>query len=292
MSQDPHTTLRYTRNAKVEEIIAQVEAENGKPRLGYYSPRALIFKGYASVQRTAAFKDGWFEIQDEGSQVMSAFTLADATVAKALKDKPSTERSVYDAKALEAELAALKAMTVVDACAGSGGKTLALADFMRGQGRVYGYDIYAKKVQALKKRVERAGERSVQAVHLENESTESLKKFEGKVDRLLIDSPCSGWGVLRRNPDIKWNRKPRVLGAMAHPDRPITEAQHAVIHAYLPLLKPGGVMVYGVCTFQKAETVDQVAWIEKQFPELELRHSGFIGPHETDGFFMASFSRV
>lgn len=289
LSQDPLTTIRLNRKADRAALIEQV-GEGPKTRDGYYSPRAMVFKGYASVLRTEAFKKGWLEIQDEGSQLMSAFALADETAAKSLHPAPALRRLPFDAKLLEAELAAMKPQTVVDACAGSGGKTLAIADFMRGQGRVYAYDVYARKIQALKKRVERSGESSIQAIHLDPAKRDALSPFEGKVDRLLLDSPCSGWGVLRRNPDIKWPRKPRVVSA-EKPDRDITELQHDVIRSYLPLLKPGGVFTYGVCTFQRSETVAQVEWIQKHFPDLELRHSGFIGPHETDGFFMASFSR-
>jgi 16S rRNA C967 or C1407 C5-methylase (RsmB/RsmF family) len=302
LSQDPLTTIRLTRKADRDALIAQVSAQASegappgkggavslKPRDGYYSPRALVFKGYASVQRTEAFQQGWLEIQDEGSQVMSAFALADDAVAPALHDGPATARKPFDARELGVRLGTVVPQTVVDACAGSGGKTLALADFLRGQGRVYAYDIYDRKIQALRKRADRAGETSVQAVTIDETTREGLRKFEGTVDRLLLDSPCSGWGVLRRNPDIKWARKPRAEGSVAHPDRPIEELQHEVVRAYLPLLKPGGVFTFGVCTFQKSETTDQVEWILREFPELRLRHQGFIGPHETDGFFMASF---
>ncbi|MBS1958526.1 MAG: class I SAM-dependent methyltransferase [Bdellovibrionales bacterium] len=290
LSQDPHTVVRLTREADAAQVLAEVATENGKPRAGYYSPRALIFKGYASVQRTESFKRGWYEIQDEGSQLMSAFALADADAAPALQAHPTIARAKFDVKALESALASVPAGTVIDACAGSGGKTLAISDFLRGQGRVYAYDVYDRKVQALRKRAERAGESNIQAVVLEGDASAALSKFAGSADRLLVDSPCSGWGVLRRNPDIKWSRKPRATGG-SEPERPITYLQHQVVRDYLPLLKSGGVFTYGVCTVQKAETVDQVQWILNSFPELALRHSGFIGPHETDGFFMASFSK-
>jgi 16S rRNA (cytosine967-C5)-methyltransferase len=290
LSQDPSTVLRLTRLANESDLKdlekVALDAELKAPRAGFYSPWALRFHAYAGVMKLPGYEQGHFEIQDEGSQVMSAFALADALVAPALQPDPAVKRVPFEAKHLKERLNLNSALSVVDACAGSGGKTLAMADLMQGKGRLFAYDIFPRKIAALKKRAERAQERNIQAVVLADHD-DSVGAFEGKADRVLIDAPCSGWGVLRRNPDIKWPRRPRAKSD--HEFIPIEELQRRVFRRYVRLLKPGGVLTYGVCTFQKAETLDQVSWILAQFPELSLQHSGFIGPHECDGFYMASF---
>jgi 16S rRNA C967 or C1407 C5-methylase (RsmB/RsmF family) len=283
LSQDPATTLRL--NRRFEADLGGFPAH----RPGYYSPRAIVFKGYAAVMGTEAFQRGEYEIQDEGSQVMSGFVLQDALWASALQATPTQNRVRFNVQEVREALLNSKPMTVVDACAGSGGKALAIADFLKGLGRIFAYDIYPKKVAALKKRAERAQERNIQAICLRSDS--DLSGFYNSADRLLLDVPCSGWGVLRRNPDIRWSRRPRAE-QQSFQHQEIHELQRSIVTRYLPLLKPGGVMTYGVCTFQRAETLDQVEWILKTFPSLRLRHQGFIGPHETDGFFMASFERI
>ena len=239
------------------------------------------------------FQEGWYETQDEGSQLLALYTLLPDAIRPMLAATPATQRSKFSKPDVPALLHALPKLTVVDACAGAGGKSLALADFMQGQGRVYSYDIFEKKLQRLRKRAERAQERNIQAVLLSRheEATGQLEKYGSNADRVLVDSPCTGNGVLRRNPDIKWARKPfpKREGEVA---LTIDELQKKVIRDYAPLTKSGGVFVYGVCSFSKKETVDQVQWIQESIPSLKLRSQGFIGPHETDGFFMAAFQKI
>ena len=292
LSQDPLTTIRLHRRARAneEEMNAHFKTDGfPKSRAGRYSPYARVFKGYAPVLATSFFEKGFFEIQDEGSQVMSMFALSPEMVAPLLFEMPSAEKKDVNVAALMKHFETLPAMTVVDACAGGGGKTLAMADLMSGQGRIYAYDVYDRKIQSLKKRAERAEERSIQAVCLKGDDLSPLKKFYGSADRVFLDSPCNGAGVLRRNPDTKWNRKPY---AEKEGFLPIEELQQKVVRDYYPLVKRGGKLVYGVCTFQKSETIDQVKWIQSDFPDLKLECSGFLGPYETDGFFMASFTKV
>jgi 16S rRNA (cytosine967-C5)-methyltransferase len=185
---------------------------------------------------------------------------------------------------------ALPPLTVVDACSGAGGKTLALADFLGGKGRIYAYDIYQSKVRALKDRMDRAQERNVQGVHLPEGSTEPLEQFKETADVVLVDAPCSGLGVLRRNPDIKWNRKPPSVKEV-EAEMSIEDLQDKVLSAYTPLVKSGGRLVFGVCTFAKSESIDQLETFLKTHPDFTLESSGFVGPFDTDGFFMASFIR-
>ena len=297
LSQDPLTTIRLHRRAladlkRLDEVFT--EGQLPKMREGYYSPFARVFKGFAKVQKQELFLDGWYEIQDEGSQVMSLFALAPELMGSRLSAEPTQARVKFsepNSAALLEKMKSLPAMTVIDACAGAGGKTLAIADCLQGQGRVFGYDIFEKKILSLKKRVERARERNVQAIVLPSDPTESneqLKKFLGTADRVLIDSPCSGTGVLRRNPDIKWSRKP-LSSKVSRQEVTLEDLQNKVMTQYSPLVKTGGKLIYGVCTFAKSETVDQVARFTSELKGFELEKFGFVGPHETDGFFMASW---
>lgn len=280
LSQDPATVLRTTR--KVESLSESAFLE-GRP--GYYSNRAFRFKGYAAVKATEAYRSGLIEIQDEGSQVMSAFALQDEVARRALQPHPTLSRASFLASELEASFQDMKIQTVIDACAGSGGKTLAMADWLDGKGRIFAYDIYPKKIHALKARGRRAHETNIQAVLIEPDG-QSVSQFSGMADRVLVDAPCSGWGVLRRNPDIKWPRKPMPKGAH---ELSLVQLQRNIFSQFVPLAKRGGRITFGVCTFQKSETTEQVDWILNRYPQLQLRASGFIGPHECDAFFMASF---
>jgi len=302
LSQDPLTTIRLHRRAFESDGHIKTDFEKwlkseGFPkfRRGRVSPEALIFKGFARVQRNDFFKDGFFEIQDEGSQVMSHYALDPKSVIAYLSDTPQVQK-VSEALATdfsqESSLMSslVPSLTVVDACSGAGGKTLALADFMKGKGRIFAYDIYEHKIRALKERMERAGERNVKGICLVANENESHLRFKDTADIVLVDAPCRGLGVLRRNPDIKWNRMPLPVKEEAV-KLPIEELQRRIISSYVPLVKRGGRLVYGVCTFAKSESLDQVQWFLNAHPDFELESNGFTGPFDTDGFFMASFQR-
>lgn len=293
LSQDPLTTIRLHRRAFQDDGSLKPEVETWlkdetlpKSRVGNYAPRARIFRGFARVQRNDLFDQGFFEIQDEGSQVMSLYSLYPELMQTRLKPEPQTEKVLGPA----AEFIDLGPITVVDACSGAGGKTLAIADAMRGKGRIFAYDIFERKVRSLKQRAERAGERNIQGVLIPKEDLSSLKKFEKSADVVLVDAPCSGYGVLRRNPDTKWNRKPAEL-ERRESEIPLFELQMNVLSNYAPLVKKGGRLVYGVCTFLKAESLVPVHEFLNRNPEFELQSEGFIGPYDTDGFFMASLIR-
>ena len=294
LSQDPLTTIRFHRRAFQEngELIPELEAwlkseELPKSRVGRVSPVARIFKGFARVQQNDHFKAGLFEIQDEGSQAMSRYALDPDVILPFLSETPQTKKIAGLASVWNKNLPPL---TVIDACSGAGGKTLALADFMGGKGRIYAYDIYQSKVRSLKERMERAGERNVQAVHLPAGDTAPLEKFKNTADIVLIDAPCSGLGVLRRNPDIKWNRKPSSVKEV-EAELSIEALQQNVIASYVPLVKPGGRLIFGVCTYSKSESVDQVQTFLASHENFQLESSGFLGPFDTDGFYMASLKR-
>lgn len=215
-------------------------------------PDALKLKERANVFQTDAFKDGHFEVQDASSQL----------VAKFLNVEPG--------------------MRVVDACAGAGGKALHIAALMQNKGQVIAMDIYENKLHELKRRAKRNGVFNVEIRPIE--STKVIKKLYDKADRVLIDAPCSGLGVLRRNPDAKWKLQPEFIDK-------IKITQQDILQQYSRMVKPGGQLVYATCSILPSENQNQVkAFLDsengKDFTfvkeEKVLSHkSGF------DGFYMA-----
>ena len=215
-------------------------------------PDALKLKERANVFQTEAFKNGHFEVQDASSQL----------VAKFLNVEPG--------------------MRVVDACAGAGGKALHIATLMENKGQVIALDIYENKLNELKRRAKRNGVFNVETRTID--STKVIKKLYDKADRVLIDAPCSGLGVLRRNPDAKWKLQPEFI-------ENIKKTQQEILQQYSRIVKSGGQMVYATCSILPSENQDQVKTFlasedGKDFTfvkdEKLLSHkSGF------DGFYMA-----
>jgi len=219
-------------------------------------PSALRLKERANVFSTEMFKKGHFEVQDASSQLVAEF----------LNVEPG--------------------MRVVDTCAGAGGKTLHLAALMENKGQIIAMDIYGNKLNELKRRAKRNG-----AHNIENrviESTKVIKKLYGKADRVLIDAPCSGLGVLRRNPDAKWKLQPEFLDK-------IRKTQQDIIQQYSKMVKAGGQMVYATCSVLPSENQKQVATFLKseagenftlvKDKKVLAHKSGF------DGFYMALLER-
>ena len=219
-------------------------------------PNALKLKERINVFDTEAFKNGWFEVQDASSQLVAEF----------LNVKPG--------------------LRVVDACAGGGGKTLHIASLMENKGQIIALDIYANKLQELKRRAKRNGAFNIETRAIE--STKTIKKLHDTADRVLIDAPCSGLGVLRRNPDAKWKLDLKFIEA-------IKRTQQEILHQYSKMVKPGGQLVYATCSILPSENREQVDKFltsdsGKDFIFIEekiiLAHqSGF------DGFYMALLER-
>ena len=282
LSQDAPLGIRVSRHFNRKEILASLSSVIPVPAaLSDLAPYGIRIRSYAQILGTDAFKKGAFEIQDEGSQVMALFALWPELFSSYLKSEPSSVKSLNISAPKDAP-----SWTVVDACAGAGGKTLALADAISGKGQVFAYDTSEKKIAALKRRASRAGLRNIKGVVVtEGKEEELISKFRRRADVVLVDAPCSGWGVLRRNPDIKWRQKPDVLERMP-------KIQARLLSLYSELVAPGGRLVYGVCTFRKAETVD----ITKEFvlarPEFKPGQGGFLGPGPCDGFYMQVFQRA
>ena len=219
-------------------------------------PDALVLKERANVFMTDAFKAGFFEVQDANSQLVAAF----------LDVKPG--------------------MRVVDTCAGAGGKTLHIAALMENKGQLIAMDLYESKLKQLKIRAKRNGAFNIEPRVIE--STKTIKKLHEKADRVLIDAPCSGLGVLKRNPDSKWKLQPEFI-------ENIKKIQAEVLENYSKIVKPGGKLVYATCSVLPSENQEQIQHfltteIGKEFTFVQdkkvLAHeSGF------DGFYMALLER-
>ncbi|MFV0571420.1 MAG: RsmB/NOP family class I SAM-dependent RNA methyltransferase [Xanthomarina gelatinilytica] len=215
-------------------------------------PHALKLKERANVFTTEAFQNGLFEVQDASSQLVAEF----------LNVQPG--------------------MRVVDACAGAGGKALHLASLMENKGQIIAMDIYNNKLKELKRRAKRNGAHNIEPRHID--STKVIKKLYDKADRVLIDAPCSGLGILRRNPDAKWKLQPEFL-------ENIKKTQQEILQQYSIMVKPGGQMVYATCSILPSENKKQVdifltSEMGKDFTFVKDKS---ILSHKTgyDGFYMA-----
>lgn len=242
-----------------------------------YSPWGLRLAGKPALNKLDAFTRGAIEVQDEGSQLLAL---------------------LVDAKRGE---------MVVDFCAGAGGKTLALGASMRNTGRLYAFDTSGHRLDALKPRLARSGLSNVHPVAIAHERDDRIKRLAGKIDRVLVDAPCSGLGTLRRNPDLKWRHNPKAI-------EELTAKQAAILQSAARLLKPGGRLVYATCSILRDENeaiAEAFSAANKDFTPLEssalLTHLGVEGAgklcngpylrlwpymHETDGFFAAVWQKA
>ncbi len=241
-------TLKISR----DKLRGKLEDENIDTEFINGYPDALQLVERTNVFSTEAFKGGLFEVQDASSQLVADF----------LDVQPGQR--------------------VVDTCAGAGGKTLHLAALMQNKGQIVAMDIYENKLKELKRRARRAGAHNVEPRVIA--STKDIKKLYSKADRVLIDAPCSGLGVLSRNPDAKWKLQPEFLDK-------IRNTQSEILENYSKMVKPGGKLVYATCSILPSENQDQVKKFlstetGKDFTKIKdkkiLSHqSGY------DGFYMA-----
>ena len=200
-------SIRAARKFGAARLLKEMKASSNIPvkiEASDISPVGVRLGGYAQVFNLPAYEQGGFEIQDEGSQLMALFALWPETFGGILASTPAPVTSTK----MPALPESVPVLSVVDACAGAGGKSLALADFLKGKGRVFSYDISKTKLQALRRRATRANVNNIQTVPLtEGQESETLNQFRQTADVVLVDAPCSGWGVIRRNPDIKWRQE-------------------------------------------------------------------------------------
>ena len=197
------------------------------------SPLGIRLNGKPSLAKVPAFVQGEVEVQDEGSQLLAL---------------------LLDAKRGE---------MVVDFCAGAGGKTLAIGAAMRNSGRLYAFDTSGHRLDALKPRLARSGLSNVHPVAIAHERDDRIKRLAGKIDRVLVDAPCSGLGTLRRNPDLKWRQTPQTVAAQA-------DMQKAILTSAARLLKPGGRLVYATCSLLPAENEEVANAFSAANPGFEI----------------------
>jgi 16S rRNA (cytosine967-C5)-methyltransferase len=241
-----------------------------------YSPWGLRIDGKPALNKLELFTRGDVEVQDEGSQLLALL------------------------------LGARRGEMVVDFCAGAGGKTLALGAAMRNSGRLYAFDVSGHRLDALKPRLARSGLSNVYPAQIAHERDERIKRLAGKIDRVLVDAPCSGLGTLRRNPDLKWRQSPASVAELR-------EKQNAILTSAARLLKPGGRLVYATCSLLADENeavADAFSAAHADFERLpaaevleraqvtdatSLDSQGYLRlwphRHRTDGFFAAVWQR-
>ena len=252
---------------QAELALAPIQAEPTP-----YAPDGLRILKKPSLQNLPLFKSGAIEVQDEGSQILAQI------------------------------VGAKRGEMVVDFCAGAGGKTLALGAAMRNTGRLYAFDISDKRLAKLKPRLARSGLSNVHPVLIAHERDAKIKRLAGKIDRVLVDAPCSGLGTLRRNPDVKWRQLP---GAIAE----LNEKQSAILDSAARLVKTGGRLVYATCSILREENEAVAEQFLASHPDfellpmselmaeqkinLEMQDYLKLSPevHGTDGFFAAAFTR-
>jgi 16S rRNA (cytosine967-C5)-methyltransferase len=268
------TTIRVnTLKTSVEECQRRLLQEGIATERTKLSPFGLSLAKRLNVPSLQSFKDGWFEIQDEASQIVTLL----------LDPRPGV---------------------VVDACAGGGGKTLELAALMENDGKILAFDVEARRLRNLEKRAERAGVRGLEARLVEEGFAKVGDDGATKADAILIDAPCSGLGTLRRNPGNKWRVSP---GFVEH----LSQQQGKLLERWSLLLRPGGRLVYATCTLLRKENegvvenflvhhaefqLDSASQILSKWEMAHLVQNGclYLYPHQhnTDGFFAAVMKRV
>ena len=262
-------TLRASRDAALKALAEEGVSCAPTP----YSPVGIRVRGKPPINRSPLFHSGVVEVQDEGSQLLAYL------------------------------VAPRRGEMVVDFCAGAGGKTLHLGTLMRSEGRVYAFDVADWRLAQLKPRLRRSGLSNVYPQHIDSENDPRVKRLAGKIDRVLVDAPCSGTGTLRRNPDLKWRQSPATVAALKR-------TQAAILEAAARLVKPGGRLVYATCSFLQEENDAIIQAFLERTPTFSLVPAAQVladhgialdtGPclrlfphlHGTDGFFAAVLDRA
>ena len=254
------------------EVLQSLQAEGMDALATPYSPMGIRLKYKPALNKHALFLTGKFEVQDEGSQLLGLL------------------------------LAQKRNDMVVDFCAGAGGKTLMLGAMMNSQGRLYAWDVSEKRLTNLKPRLKRSGLSNVQPQLIAHENDSKAKRLAGKIDRVLVDAPCSGTGTLRRNPDLKFRQSPQSVAEL-------NVKQAAILASAARLLKHGGRLVYATCSLLHEENQAIVQAFLAAHPDFTLLPAGEVlrqqhielamgdylqltpQLHNTDGFFAAVLER-
>lgn len=259
-------TLKASRQQVLDALVAAGFAPEPTP----FAPNGIRLAKRGPLFATQAFRDGWFEMQDEGSQLVSSLVEAGA------KQK------------------------VIDFCAGAGGKTLSIAATMQNKGRLLAWDTSEARLSQLPKRLTRAGVQNTQVHAIASESDQFIKRHKDSADWVLIDVPCTGTGTWRRNPDLKWRTEEKDLAEMV-------DIQKRVFDSAARLVKAGGRIVYATCSLLEEENEKQVEAflaahenfalepVTRPFIPMNAVSAGYLRlyphQHNTDGFFAAILKR-
>jgi len=256
-----------------EQVLDRLSNDGIEAAATPYSPAGVRLKAKPAINHHALFRDGLVEVQDEGSQLLAWL------------------------------VAPRRGEMVADYCAGAGGKTLALAMLMRGAGRIYAMDVSAKRLAALSPRASRAQVSNIHPIALAGENDARAKRLGGKLDRVLVDAPCSGFGTLRRNPDLKWRHGPQAIAELV-------DKQRRILDAAARLVKSKGRLVYATCSLLREENEAIAEAFVSARDDFTKVHAGNIlaahkipldageqfrlwpHVHGTDGFFAAIFERA
>ena len=262
-------TLRTDRDS----VLATLHAQGLEAKPTPYSPTGIRLAGKPAIQHNDLFTSGLIEVQDEGSQLLGWL------------------------------VAPRRGEMVADFCAGSGGKTLALGAMMHSTGRIYAFDVAEKRLARLKPRLKRSGLSNVTPQWIASENDTRIKRLAGKLDRVLVDAPCSGLGTLRRNPDLKVRQNPQSVTEL-------TGMQQRILASASRLVKPGGRLVYATCSLLTEENEQIVEHFLAGHPDFRVEPASAVlaaqqipldtGPwlalnpagHGTDGFFAAVLQRA
>ncbi|MBJ6363306.1 16S rRNA (cytosine(967)-C(5))-methyltransferase RsmB [Paenibacillus sp. GCM10012307] len=277
-NEPPHASIRVNRlRATREELLARLREQELSASPSELAPQGIVVERGGNLADTPSFRDGLWTVQDESSML----------VAEAADPQPG--------------------MQVLDCCAAPGGKTTHLAEKMNDEGRVFANDLHPHKLKLIEEQAERLGLSCIRT--MSGDAGELAEHFApGSMDVVLLDAPCSGLGVIRRKPELKWNKTPKDIAAIAN-------IQHRLLGSCSKLVRPGGVLVYSTCTVERKENEEQVERFLQDYSEFELdtqwpeavlaslKAKGAIGddfggmvqllPHQagSDGFFIARLRR-
>ncbi|MBV1774419.1 RsmB/NOP family class I SAM-dependent RNA methyltransferase [Burkholderiaceae bacterium DAT-1] len=261
-----------TQMMKRDDVLARLLSDGFKASATPYSPYGIRLEGKPAINRHPLFEQGTIEVQDEGSQLLGML------------------------------VAPRRGEMVTDFCAGAGGKTLLLGMLMNSTGRLYAFDVSEKRLTNLKPRLARSGLSNVQPQRIESENDTRIKRLAGKMDRVLVDAPCSGLGTLRRNPDLKFRQTATSVAEL-------NAKQASILESASRLVKAGGRLVYATCSILPAENEHIVRAFLERHPEFELTPASQILAdqrieldtgemlklhpqiHGCDGFFAAAMTR-
>jgi 16S rRNA (cytosine967-C5)-methyltransferase len=242
----------YLKYVKIEPPACAVDAK------WFSAIEAFRLEGKPALEKTSGFEKGWIEVQDLGSQMIAAL------------------------------VGAKRGQTVIDFCAGAGGKTLAIAAAMRNSGQIYACDISLARLQRLKPRLARSGASNVQPFGMSSEHDPKLAKLAGRAHAVLVDAPCSGTGTLRRNPDLKWRFDEENLANL-------NIQQASILKAASQLVRPGGALIYATCSLLRSENQDQIDKLLAEDSKWKRDVEDMVLlPHisGTDGFYAARLIRT